>query len=111
MWRTDILLIWTPRIVQEKIFKIRLAGIQKMDDADKKLEIGLKSIYDRIRRPIKRCYLKLAVTQNVLQSHHYQKLVAAGKPKKVAIIACVRKMVVILNSMLRDGVLWEAPKV
>ncbi len=38
-----------------------------MDDVDKKLETGLKSIYDRIRRPIKRCYLKLAVTQNVLQ--------------------------------------------
>ncbi|MFY0668231.1 MAG: IS110 family transposase, partial [Alteromonas stellipolaris] len=29
------------------------------------------------------------------------------KPKKVAIIACVRKMVVILNSMVRDGVTWE----
>ena len=40
----------------------------------------------------------------------YQRLIAAGKPKKVAIIACVRKMVVILNSMLRDGVMWEAPK-
>ncbi|MCU4676570.1 IS110 family transposase, partial [Catenovulum sp. 2E275] len=40
----------------------------------------------------------------------YQRLVAAGKSKKVAIIACVRKMIVILNSMLRDGVLWEAPK-
>ncbi|MEO9944250.1 MAG: IS110 family transposase, partial [Paraglaciecola sp.] len=40
----------------------------------------------------------------------YQRLVAAGKPKKVAIIACIRKMVVILNSMLRDGVMWEAPK-
>jgi transposase len=36
--------------------------------------------------------------------------VAIGKPKKVAIIACVRKMVVILNPMLRDGVMWEAPK-
>jgi len=41
----------------------------------------------------------------------YQQLVAAGKPKKVAIIACVRKMIVILNSMLRDGVMWEAPKI
>jgi transposase len=27
----------------------------------------------------------------------------------VAIIACIRKMIVILNSMLRDGVMWEAP--
>ncbi|WBA16384.1 IS110 family RNA-guided transposase [Salinivibrio proteolyticus] len=37
----------------------------------------------------------------------YARLVAAGKPKKVAIIACVRKMVVILSSMLRDGVMWD----
>ncbi len=38
----------------------------------------------------------------------YRHLVKAEKPKKVAIIACVRKMVVILNSMLRDGVMWDA---
>jgi transposase len=38
----------------------------------------------------------------------YQRLIAAGKPKKVAIIACVRKMIVILNSMLRDGAMWDA---
>ncbi|PTC01853.1 IS110 family transposase [Vibrio mediterranei] len=37
----------------------------------------------------------------------YARLVNAGKPKKVAIIACVRKMVVILNTMLRDGVAWD----
>lgn len=37
----------------------------------------------------------------------YQKLVAAGKPKKLAIIACIRKMIVILNSMVRDGVYWD----
>ena len=37
----------------------------------------------------------------------YTRLVDAGKPKKVAIIACVRKMVVILNAMLRDGVMWD----
>lgn len=37
----------------------------------------------------------------------YQRLLEAGKPKKVAIIACVRKMVNILNSMLRDGVMWD----
>lgn len=37
----------------------------------------------------------------------YQRLVAAGKPKKIAIIACVRKMVIILNSMVRDGTYWD----
>jgi transposase len=29
----------------------------------------------------------------------------------MAIIVCIRKIIVILNSMLRDGVSWEAPKV
>lgn len=33
------------------------------------MEICLESTYDRIRRPIKRCDLKLAVTQNVLLGH------------------------------------------
>lgn len=37
----------------------------------------------------------------------YTRLVNAGKPKKVAIIACVRKMVVTLNSMLREGAMWD----
>lgn len=37
----------------------------------------------------------------------YQRLVAAGKPKKIAIIACVRKMIVILNAMVRDEVMWD----
>lgn len=49
---------------------------------------------------------------SAIQSNHvfketYQRLVASGKPKKVAIIACIRKMIVILNSMLRDGVKWN----
>ncbi|ELB2903501.1 IS110 family transposase, partial [Vibrio alginolyticus] len=37
----------------------------------------------------------------------YERLLTAGKPKKVAIVACMKKMVVILNSMLRDGVMWD----
>lgn len=51
-----------------------------------------------------------AIQSNPIFKEIYQRLLAAGKPKKVAIIACVRKMIVILNSMLRDGTMWEAPK-
>ena len=39
----------------------------------------------------------------------YQRLCAAGKPKKVALTACMRKLLTILNAMLRDQRLWEAP--
>ncbi|TGN38976.1 IS110 family RNA-guided transposase [Marinobacter confluentis] len=37
----------------------------------------------------------------------YQRLVDAGKAKRAAIIACVRKMVVVLNSMVRSGKTWD----
>ena len=36
----------------------------------------------------------------------YQRLLEKGKPKKVAITACMRKLLTILNSMLRDGTRW-----
>jgi transposase len=39
---------------------------------------------------------------------HLSRLLASERPKKVAIIACVRKMIVTLNSMPRDEVMWDA---
>jgi transposase len=37
----------------------------------------------------------------------YQRLIEAGKPKKVALTACMRKLVVILNAMVKKGTLWD----
>lgn len=37
----------------------------------------------------------------------YQRLRAKGKPAKVALVACMRKLLVILNSMLRSGASWS----
>jgi len=37
----------------------------------------------------------------------YQRLVAAGKPKKVAIVACMRKQLTILNTMAKNGTYWD----
>ena len=38
---------------------------------------------------------------------HYQALVARGKPRKVAIVACMRKLLITLNAMVRDGTTWR----
>ena len=51
-----------------------------------------------------------AIQCNPVFKATYQRLLAAGKPKKVAIIACIRKLVITLNSMVRDGVYWD-PKI
>ena len=37
----------------------------------------------------------------------YQRLRAAGKPAKVALTACMRKLLVILNAMARSGTPWS----
>ncbi len=37
----------------------------------------------------------------------YGRLLAAGKPKKVALVACMRKLLIILNAMLRDHTPWR----
>jgi transposase len=37
----------------------------------------------------------------------YQRLIEAGKPPKVALIAIARKLLTILNAMLRDGTDWK----
>ena len=42
----------------------------------------------------------------------YDRLVKAGKPNKVALTACMRKLLTILNLMLRSGEPWrgQAPE-
>jgi transposase len=37
-------------------------------------------------------------------------LIAAGKLPKVAIVACISKLLTILNAMLRDQASWNALK-
>jgi transposase len=39
----------------------------------------------------------------------YHRLLATGKPKKVALIACTRKLLTIVNHMLRTGERWQTP--
>ena len=38
----------------------------------------------------------------------YRKLLTSGKPKKVAIVACMRKLLVVLNAMLKTNQRWQA---
>jgi transposase len=39
----------------------------------------------------------------------YLRLRAAGKPPKVALTACMRKLLVILNAMVRANTPWNPP--
>jgi len=51
----------------------------------------------------------VATRHNPVIRDFYQRLLAKGKLKLVALVACMRKLLVILNAMLRDNKLWQAP--
>ena len=49
----------------------------------------------------------VAARHNPVLKAFRDRLVAAGKPKKVAIIAVARKLLTILNAILRDKTPWQ----
>lgn len=63
-------------------------------------------------RSIVRCALYMAtlsaVRYNAVIKTFYERLLAAGKPKKVALTACSHKLMRILNAMARTGAPWDS---
>lgn len=50
----------------------------------------------------------VATRHNPVIREFYERLLAAGKPKKVALVACMRKLLSILNAVMREGVPWHS---
>ena len=50
----------------------------------------------------------VATRYNAAIRTFYQRLVAAGKPKKLALTACMRKLLTILNAILKTNTRWQA---
>jgi transposase len=48
-----------------------------------------------------------ATQHNPVLKAYYKRLIAKGKPAKVALIACMRKLIVILNTMLARKEKWD----
>jgi transposase len=44
---------------------------------------------------------------NPVIARFYRRLLAAGKPKKLALTACMRKLLIILNAIIRDQRPWQ----
>jgi transposase len=48
-----------------------------------------------------------AVRHNPILKTHYEHLLAAGKRKKVALVACMRKLLTMLNAIAKHGSTWD----
>ncbi|GAV34672.1 transposase IS116IS110IS902 family protein [Roseomonas sp. TAS13] len=49
----------------------------------------------------------VAVRHNAVLRAHYQALIARGRPKKVALVACIRRLLGILNAIVRTNTPWQ----
>ena len=62
-----------------------------------------------VRRVLYRATL-VATRFNPRIQKFYQRLLAKGKPKKVALTAAMRKLLTILNTLIKKDELWAEPQ-
>ena len=85
-----------------------LAGLAPFN-CDSGLLKGKRMIYGG-RAPVRTAlYMAtlVATRHNPVIRECYGRLIGAGKAPKVALVACMRKLLVILNAMVREGIPWK----
>ena len=68
--------------------------------------LATKAAMYRVARTLYMAAL-VASRRNPVIMAFYQRLCSAGKTKKVALIACMRKLLTILNAMLKHRSPWQ----
>jgi transposase len=88
-----------------------LVGVAPYDDdsGEHRGERHIKGGRREIRDLLYMATLAAATRHNPVLRDYYQRLRAKGKKAKVALVACMRKLIVILNTMLARGQTWNPP--
>lgn len=87
-----------------------LLGVAPYDDDSgrRRGERHIKGGRRRTRNVFYMASLGAATQHNPVLKAFYDRLVARGKEKKVALVACMRKLICILNIMIARGEKWDA---
>jgi len=87
-----------------------LAGLAPFNRDSGKFK-GLRTIWGG--RATVRCALYMATLvatrHNTVIRSFYKRLLAAGKKKKVALTACMHKLLIIINAMIKNKTFWREP--
>jgi len=85
----------------------KLVGLAPLS-RDSGLRRGSRSIWGGRAKVRKTLYMPtlVATKKNPVISALYNRLLERGKPKKVALVACMRKLLTIANAMIRDRTYW-----
>ena len=126
-WRERARLLRTVKGVGPVLVATLLAELPELGQLDRKTISALVGVAPLNRdsgqvRGTRRCWggragvrtvlymaALVATRHNPVIQAFYQRLLAAGKPTKVALTACMHKLLIILNAMARDNAPWHAP--
>jgi transposase len=86
-----------------------LIGIAPYDDDSGKRrgERHIKGGRRWVRNALFTPCLGAATQHNPVLKAHYERLIAKGKEPRVALVACMRKLIIILNTMIARGEKWD----
>jgi transposase len=88
-----------------------LLGVAPFDDdsgrhhGERHIKGGRSELRTLLYMPV----VAAATRHNPVLKAYFQRLAAKGKKGKVIVVACMRKLIVILNTMLARGQLWNPP--
>jgi transposase len=87
-----------------------LAGLAPFvhDSGDRKGERHIAGGRERLRKSVYSAALPAAFRWNTQLIALYKRLTGAGKPHKLALVACARKMVIFANTVLARGTEWTS---
>ncbi|UWU90231.1 IS110 family transposase [Bradyrhizobium sp. CB1015] len=107
-----VLLAGLPELgtVREEVAAALLGAAPYDDDSGKRRgERHIKGGRRWVRNALYMPCIGAATQSNPVLKAYYERLIAKGKLKKVAVIACMRKLIVILNTMIARGEKWDPP--
>jgi len=89
-----------------------LLGVAPYDDDSGKRrgERQIKGGRRKVRNLFYMACLGAATRHNPVLKAFYDRLIAKGKERKVALVACMRKLIVILNTMIARREKWDASR-
>ncbi len=103
---------WLPelgRIPSEAAAALLGAAPYDDDSGGRKGQRHIKGGRRKLRNLLSMPVMGAATQHNPVLKAYYQRLRARGKEAKVALIACMRKLIVILNTMLARDETWNPP--
>lgn len=89
-----------------------LAGVAPRDDQSGS-RMGKQRVTGGRARPRRALFMMALTTTRCDPAirHHSLQFLARGKPKKVALMACARRVLGISNAMTREGIDWQHTRV